>query len=492
MKNVEKKIKKDANNTSFEFKEEYWSDALVKLKYAERMLLIKRFFWVVGIVVLLGGASYFTYNALEKIETDNNTLATTDLVKNNDNFNEVTEEKTDILFEQKESASLLEKDRTKSKPENSLPALNTGYKKESYREDKTIINSLLENSNIDNQSGEENISNNPYSKNGKNNTQNFNNQKQNSLNSDLKNDKDKLSNDVEGEYHINTSNTTNKDDDLISKDDKVTPDSENKTDTNEEDIEEDSSAKNLSQDESLVVNENKLKDSIGDKNQENDSNQNQPEKPAVEVKKSGLKSSVSLQIFAGGLISRNLNESNNINSSVPYFGLELNYKFSQPISISSGVGFYSRKINSNTVDYFFDEYNFGLNRTTATFTLKSANWLEIPLKLNYNFYKGHFISLGGTYSLNLSAINDITTNLSFSNEDELTANNQIETDFKNYTGFYNNTFSALISYKYMHKRFGGEVSYHYGLGDMLNDDKMKSVSIDRNNRLTFTLIYSLF
>ncbi len=470
MKNVENKIKKDANNSSFEFKEEYWDQALIKLKHAERMLLAKRFFWTIGLVALIGGATYFAYNGLGN-DTVEQSAILSQLSDNKGNTQSNSAEKSKMFYDKLDN---------KNESNQDVPLLTSENGSTASTSDATPYNP---------QKNRPRINNSLFSNTG------FSNTNSNSLNQSSKT----TNNDLEN-FSINTtitefeslrngsSNTINSQsfNEISGGRSKINA---NSTVTN---ITDNSINTSVSQDKAgtnkIAVEENPEIETPNTL----DSNQQQETKPEVEVEKSGFKSSFSLQVFAGGLAAKELKEESKLNASIPYVGLDLTYKFSQPLSVSTGVGFYSRTINSDPVDYYFDQYNFGLNRTVATFTLKSSSWLEIPFKLNYNFYKGHFIGIGGSYSHNLSAKNDIVTNLSFSNEDEISTINQIQEDYKNYTGFYNNNFSALISYKYMYNRFGGEIKYHFGLSDMLNDERMKSVSFDRNSRFTFTISYSLF
>ena len=63
---IENKLKQGANEPVFEFKDQYWEDALIVLKQAEKDARKKRFFifllYLLGGLALISGTAFYLFN----------------------------------------------------------------------------------------------------------------------------------------------------------------------------------------------------------------------------------------------------------------------------------------------------------------------------------------------------------------------------------------------------------------------------------------------
>lgn len=472
MKDIEKNIIKEANNSSFEFKEEYWDSALIKLQKSERQNIVKKFFWALGLLMLIAGGSYLAYQGVSS-------------VTNKDSF-----ETSVALAENQPSLS--------RSVESTNESLNTGNVElsKSTLSSTDLDNNLTKNSTLSStalqassKSPTPDLSISPLEK------------RRNSISKSSKSNSPSapssskvisptspstIENSSKGETHKNNTSDTN-----------PVPSIKN---DNTNRLGEDNSSPDIALNADQEPTKNSLpsidsidtsasQDSLPTETKEQlDSAQNQT---ASQVTQNKFKGKISFQAFVGGIAGGKMDGSKGTLINFPYAGLEIGYSLTPSLTVSSGLGYYQRKMNPLALSVTLNEFRFGLNQYQAKISLDQSTWLEVPIKFNYKLREGHYLSAGASASFLVAAKNSISTDLVFSNENTK-LENSISEEYKKYRGFYNNSYSLQGSYQFYFKKLGIEINYHYGLNDIVKDDLIQVKGINRNSRLAFTLKYSIY
>lgn len=469
MKDIEKNIIKEANNSSFEFKEEYWESALIKLQKSERQNIVKKFFWVLGLLMLIAGGSYITYQGINSAVNKNPLETSVVLAETNPTLTRSKSRTKTVNSSSSgftsETVSTLPTNRLKEglNPSNNIPNASQEYSTTGLsilppdKKRNSIPKSLNSNS----------LFTQPNSKvvlPALSPTVKF---------SDEATADKKHNSDIDYFSSRNNENTPN------SSQNSSTPDLALNTDQE--------SAQNT---ESGIdsTNTSKPQDSLSEETgKQLDSTQN---KPASQITQNKFKGKISFQAFVGGIAGGKMDGSKGTLFNFPYAGLEIGYSLTPSLSISSGLGYYQRKMNPLALSVTLNEFRFGLNQYQAKISLDQSTWLEVPIKFNYKIREGHYLSAGASASFLLTAKNSISTDLVFSNENAQ-LENSISEEYKKYRGFYNNSYSLQGSYQVYYKKIGIGVSYHYGLNDLVKDDIIQVTGVNRNSRFSLTLKYSI-
>jgi len=492
MNEIERKIKQEANNSSFEFKEEYWDATLVKLKQAEKALLFKRIGWIFFGVLAIGSIAYFGFMKDNSI-IDNDSIAANEIAINNIESTNSKIESTNNKIDNStfNNNNILDNNNTNLNQNNLTNSTNQINNNSNTPSDN--VNDNTENSFVQTQNDVSNSNNN------NNNNNNLN------TNSSSRNNTSRINRVADN----NSSNTNNLARTTFN------PNSGNQ-------LQPAGSKRNFSVDE--------IQTNLGNESEKTKSDN--PTKPTYEIDKSKVKinqaglviedlipyeyviynklatkfsplpvvinknintSKFVVQAFIGTNISKSFGEQNKTTFDVPYGGMEIGYLFKNKLLFTSGIGWYQKSESKFTIDSKSQEiYSYGLTKTTQSILLNKSYWLEIPLKISYPiFNQKHRIGLGFSYSHLLGSESFYSTKYAqtFFKSDKNIVQNTEKTIYGSKELFTGKIYSLLGSYQFQYNRFGTEIKFHYGLNDML---KHKPESIEKTNRITLTLKYSLF
>ena len=460
MKEIEKIIKKEADNSSFEFKEEYWDATLLKLKTAEKVFLIKRLtFGLIGITAI-GLISYFGF-------TQNNNLITQSNLAQNE---------IEANFSNKPITT------------NDLNNINT--EKNINRLNSIDKNFNTNNSNLENL--EQNTSENSE-------TYFDNNIKKSQARKSINTSISKKQNQIELNETSNLSNGNNISANISKNNLSNQPKLIEKTKANATQINNPKNT-NLKQNTTELFVEKEIQRNYEILKKE----EFKPLPDLVEIpslldyskitKLSNpnrvTNTRLTLQAFAGINISKSFDTKKTTLLDAPYAGLELGYMFQNKLLLTLGAGWYQKtNINYSINSITETLYSYGKNQVMESLILDKTYWLEFPIKISYPITDKQRVGLGMSYSQLLGGKSiytrkDVFTTYGTSSEE--TKLDMTET----YNGYSDSlltkSFSVLGSYQYQLNRFGAEIKFHYCLNKIIKNEGI------RNNRVTLTLKYSIF
>lgn len=494
-------------NKPFVYKEEYWDNALVELKKAERAILIKKFLiGSVALLILVGGIFFLTnsfddYQLNDKVtlnQNDSNNSSLQNLTPNNTNSSEYQVDNNQVgVFEDSnyETSDFLSDngseilDKTNKNLNKNGNSNNRDYSTNSKTKTAVNTNSTLKenkrnpkgNSNKEgkskNNSSAVETDRNPLTDDIKNNDKVLVDNSEKSSNNNSK-DKQGVSgfNDSDlskaGSHSLKTENNKGSDLNSSSKAGIVT------------------SKKTRIPEELIIINYTKIDKAYEPIKFPKRGNTSQNAKiPLIDLEKAYR---FSLVLNLGFNIHKGLNN-NDPYVDFAYLGGELYYQISNRLNMSVGFSSYNRSGIGYVIQNTYTQYGFGKKEITEVTALDKVYFIEVPVKINYHVGKNHFIGMGGAYSSIVSGENRSWNNeIDYGPDGVSLLENQNSKKLGGFSNTYSNSMELFASYEYRFRRFGGELRYYYGLNDFTINETLKNNQFDRNSRFLISLKYLLF
>ncbi len=446
---IENKLKQGANEPVFEFKDQYWEDALIVLKQAEKDARKKRFFifllYLLGGLALISGTAFYLFNdnskstdALSSAKNNStNTIVNSQNKGNETSINTSNNQAHDVKDDDLELI-----DNQNDPQENTLSNGNVDQLKSSNNEGKDANDLKLTTNKSFNLSDVGQL-------------------KDNSNPSKLK-----------------TVNANNSKGDLVF----VAEDNSSNKNVIDQKNQETVKVNDLEKLNSILI--DPTKDQIISNKLPNETI------PVISLENKWM-----LVANVGTNFSQSLGEGESA-FDVPNAGLEVYYQFNNKLNLSLGGTWYKKSNldlvipNTNTLSY-----SFGSKSSSEIIQLKELSFVEIPLKLSFQWRRNHLISTGFSYSYILGGKS--TRSFVASGND---ANGVIESSEtkSEELGYYPNlftkgTFDLFVGYEWRFGRFGLEGRYYQGINDFTKTFTHQEAEYltdnHRNSRFVFYLKY---
>lgn len=424
LNDIENKLKQGANEPVFEFKEAYWNDALATLQLAEKAAKRKRLliilFALLGATILVGGLLYYinTQGKIGGNSTEEMPSQITDHLVTDANK---TEQFVDQLSNKEKSSLHSDKSTTTNDESGFNHGINSSKSSGSDELNKDASSSLSLTNTRDKISKKNSVST------------------QTNKHSGVKN--------VSGSQSKNTA--------LGSVGNNINNNSKSLLDEK-------------STQELLVENKASLQQLniqlIDPSNNRGISN----ELPNQTIPIISLEKKWSLIANVGTNISPSFGDGN-VKADLPNLGLELYYQLSNKFNVSLGGGWYNKSNLDLTIPNVNDlSYSFGSQSRYEVIRLKQLSFVEVPLKLSYQWRRNHLVLLGASYSHVISGKSSRSYSSSGNDANgifESSEGNEVE------YGYYPNLFSkgtydVFLGYEWRIGRFGLEGRYYQGLNDL--------------------------
>ena len=446
---IENKLKQGANEPVFEFKDEYWDDALVVLKQAEKDARKKRFFIfflsLLGSLVLIAGIAFYLFSDNSK---NHNTLSSAKNSSTN----------TIVNSQNKGNQSGI---NTSSSQVNDVKDGGLEFAGNQY-DDKEGAVSYDNVDQLKKSNGQGKGSDDLKLKTNKNfNVNSIGQLKDNSNSSNQKNIND---NNSKGDLvFVANDNSSNK----------SAIDQRNKEIAKVNDFEKLSS---------ILI--DPTKDQIISNKLPNEAI------PVISLENKWM-------LVAN--VGTNFSQSLGVGASVfdvPNAGLEVYYQFNNKLNLSLGGAWYKKSNldlvipNTNT-----RTYSFGSNSSSEIIQLKELSFFEVPLKLSYQWRRNHLVSAGFSYSHILSGKSTRSFVTSGNDANGVIQSSEVKSEELGYFPnlFANGTHDLFVGYEWHFGRFGLEGRYYHGLNDytktFVHQKQEYLIEDHTNSRIVFYLKY---
>lgn len=174
----------------------------------------------------------------------------------------------------------------------------------------------------------------------------------------------------------------------------------------------------------------------------------------------------------------------------PEFGVNINYQFHPKIAFDLSV-LYSSEGKFLLTDSGVQRAYFLNKESHEEFIeLHKFKYIHVPLQVQYNFYKGHWIQAGAGISYVLDSKGDYR-------EIQVSGQNQLTRNETNVTGYMDgvNQLNYFLSAGYLldlnqHFRLGA--GYRYGLNSLIKKDVFREENELFNNSIRLSVQYKIF
>lgn len=535
LRDIENLFNEEFNfNKTFEYKDEYWNDALVVLKKAEKAVLIKKFLFGGGAILTLIVGAFFLVNSFDSYKLDHevalnplsdsellaeNNLSNSNDTQNNQLANNLLGNLKDNELTTNEKTNEIEGDENIVEHSNISSDGNTNNRVDySTSEEETYVNNNGSSNQLTDRDYSKSKDRDYKNSTDRDYTKSKDRDYKNSTDRDYSKSKDRdYSKSKDRDYAKSSDRDYGKDEKNKSNGNAISAlvdDVMNNSDANKQSSENQSSESQGADQNSTTNNSNQSNSSSSsaanqaiasrdiatlylfnnellDEMIETDIVDEKLEQKAMPVISLEENNRLAVVLNVGAVMNGGLNN-NQVYFDLPYLGGEVYYQISNRLNVAIGAGWYTRSGINYIVQNNGTTYGFGKKEITSFISLDKVYFAEIPLKFNYQIKPNHLIGLGGSYSIVLGG-----SNRSWNNQLDYGPNglNKLENqDLQNLNGFdntYKNPISVFASYEFRYNRFGIEGRYYYGLNDFTVDDVVGKNQFDRNSRFLLTLKYLL-
>ena len=173
----------------------------------------------------------------------------------------------------------------------------------------------------------------------------------------------------------------------------------------------------------------------------------------------------------------------------PALGVYANFPLSKNLSLEAGLNYWTRSNIDASLSGDSTFYNFDFQQTTTTEFVSKATYLEVPLSLKYRIREKHIAEIGGNFSYLLTASgskseiqsNDFeTTEISYN----------VTNGYKKWLNSYDIALRLGYHYQWNERGTVG-VQRQYGLTDITPDDVYTNITFDRNHQFKVIIGYDL-